>query len=548
MTQLIVPTDDRRKPWPSLGGEVCDLIRDYLVFGPGDRLGDKAELDEETEWLIWKLYEVYPRDHPQAGRRRFQRAGLILRKGLAKTEKAAWIAAAELHPEGPVRCTGWRGNEPVGGPVRDPYIPMLAASLEQTEDISYGALKAILESSPISGDFEITEGYIKRADGHGEAKPVADSPRSRDAARVTFMHFDEAQGLDNPRLIKVHHTMLLNLPKLIASDAWALETGNRGVPGSGSVAENTEGYARRVHAGEIRDSRLFWFGRWSSDKHDITTELGLRAAIAEATGPYMSYTNVEGIVGLFQDPRLDRAMLRQRWLNQAVQSTGAAFDVQAWTDHSKAWAKEHPGYKIPAGALVAAGFDGSRRRDHTGLVATEVATGFQQRIGWWDPARFGGEIPADQVDVAVDELFSGFKVWRLYCDPWGWDETVARWTGRYGKDKVVEWPMNRDRPVGFAVRNYADAIVSGLAFGDPEDQLFIGHLGNARKRQLTSKDDAGVRLWTVAKDRDDSEMKIDLSAAGLLSWEARSDCIAAGADKAEETVTADDLDFSFIQV
>jgi hypothetical protein len=97
--------------------------------------------------------------------------------------------------------------------------------------------------------------------------------------------------------------------------------------------------------------------------------------------------------------------------------------------------------------------------------------------------------------------------------------------------------MNRDRPVGFAVRNYAEAIVSGLVFGDPDDQLFIGHLGNARRRSLSAKDDAGVRLWTIAKDRDDSEMKIDLSAAGLLSWEARSDCIAAGADQpADEPV------------
>lgn len=531
MTTLLVPGSERR-PWPTLGPQVCDFIRDYLVFGPGDRLGEKAELDEETEWLIWRLYEIYPRDHPQAGRRRFQRGSLTLRKGLAKTEKAAWITAAELHPEGPVRCSGWRGKEPIGAPINDPYIPMVAASLDQTEDISYGALKAILESSPVAGDFDINESRVKRVDGHGEAKPVADSPRSRDAARVTFMHFDETQGLDNPRLVKVHHTMLLNLPKLIASDAWALETGNRGVPGSGSVSENTEEYARRVHAGEIRDSRLFWFGRWASDKHDVTTDLGLRSAIAEATGPYMSYTNVEGIVGLFQDPRLDRAMLRQRWLNQAVRMTGQAFDVEAW----KASSKSYKNYKIAADSSVTLGFDGSRRRDHTGLVATEISTGFQQRLGWWDPGRFSGEIPAAQVDVAVDEAFSRYKVFRLYADPWGWDETIAGWVGKYGKDRVIEWPMNRDRAVGFAVRNYAEAIVSGRAFGDPDDELFAAHLGNARRRMLNAKDDAGERLWTIAKDRDDSEMKIDVAAAGLLSWEARSDAIAAGADQpAEET-------------
>ncbi len=106
MTVLCVPSLEG-EPWPTLGPQVADFVEAYLVFGPGDLRGKPARLDAEKRALIYRMYEVYPRGHPQAGRRRFKRVGLSLRKGSAKSELAAWIAACELHPEGPVRCDGF---------------------------------------------------------------------------------------------------------------------------------------------------------------------------------------------------------------------------------------------------------------------------------------------------------------------------------------------------------------------------------------------------------------------------------------------------------
>src|SRR5690348_7610072 len=100
MAVLMVPVDN--ESWPSLGDQVCEWIEEHLVFGPGDLVGQPAQIDDEKRALIWRIYEVYPKGHPQAGRRRFKRAALSLRKGSAKTELAAWIAAVELHPDGPV--------------------------------------------------------------------------------------------------------------------------------------------------------------------------------------------------------------------------------------------------------------------------------------------------------------------------------------------------------------------------------------------------------------------------------------------------------------
>src|SRR5690554_5600210 len=124
MAVLMVPPIEDGEHWPSLGGQVCDWIEDNLVFGPGDLRGEPAMLDDEKRALIWRMYEVYPPEHPQAGRRRFKRVALVLPKGTAKTELGAWIAATELHPSAPVRTIGWDDDgEPIGGPVTDPYIP-----------------------------------------------------------------------------------------------------------------------------------------------------------------------------------------------------------------------------------------------------------------------------------------------------------------------------------------------------------------------------------------------------------------------------------------
>lgn len=189
MTILCVPAIEE-SPWPSLGPQVCSFIEDYLVFGPGDLRGEPARLDSEKRALIYRAYEVFPPGHPQAGRRRFKRVAISLRKGSAKTEFAAWIAAAELHPDGPVRCDGFDAyGRPVGRGVVDPYIPMVAYTEEQSEDLAYGALRVILQYSQIADDFDIGLERIMRVNGDGKAVALASAPDARDGARTTFQHF-----------------------------------------------------------------------------------------------------------------------------------------------------------------------------------------------------------------------------------------------------------------------------------------------------------------------------------------------------------------------
>lgn len=203
MGVLMVPPADE-VPWPTLGPQVCELLEDRAVHGPGDLKGQPYKLDADKRAFIYRAYEVFPRGHARAGKRRFKRFGLSLRKGTAKTELAAAIAFAELHPEAPVRCDGWHEVDgvwqPVGAPVVDPYIPMVAYTEEQTEDLAYAALYVMCSMGSDADFFDIGLDRIVRLseDGRADGKAVAlaSSPDSRDGARTTFQHFDEPLALD----------------------------------------------------------------------------------------------------------------------------------------------------------------------------------------------------------------------------------------------------------------------------------------------------------------------------------------------------------------
>lgn len=525
---LMVPALEA-EPYPTLGPQLCDFIQANLVHGPGDLRGEPARIDDEKRALIARMYEVYPPGHAQAGRRRFRRVALSVRKGSAKTELAAWIAACELHPAAPVRCTGFRRGRPIGGGVTDPYIPLMAYTEEQSEELAYGTLRVILAEGPLADDFDIGLERIVRKSGDGKAVAVASAPAANDGARTTFQVFDETHRLILPRQLHAHQTMLANLPKRRLADAWALETTTAFEPGQGSVAEHTMDYARQVVEGKQQDSRLFFFHRQASDKHDLDTKKGVRAAVLEASGPTASWSDIDGICEQFDDPTADTAFLKRVWLNIPQITEDRAFDVDRWKALGRA------DYQVAPGALITLGFDGSRTDDATALIATEVETGYQWVVGLWEKPLDVKDwaVPEVDVDAAVQSAFSQWQVWRMYADPPHWDSWIAQWKGRFGDKVVLEWHTWRARPMAFAARAFHEAIVNAEVSHDG-NQTFAAHIGNARKHQTGFMDDRGQPLWRIRKERDNSPHKIDAGTAAILSWEARTDAIAAGATATEE--------------
>jgi phage terminase large subunit-like protein len=513
--------------YPTLGNQVCDWIEQNLVFGPGDLRGQPAVLDDEKRALICRLYEIYPKKHALAGRRRFRRGGISLPKGLAKTEMAAWIAACELAPDAPVRCVRWDKNQPIGGPVSDPYIPLVAYTEEQSDELAYGALKAILEESPIADQFDIGLERILRKTGDGKAVSLSSSPTARDGARTTFTVMDETHWWTLPRLKRAHQTMINNLAKRKMADPWMLEITTAPEPGTGSVAEATMDYARAVADGLVADQSLFFFHRQASDDHDLTTREGARAAVIEASGPAAAWRDIDGIVGIWADPTTDRAYWERVWCNRLVQSSTQAFNVEKW----KALAK--PGDPPPDGSLIVIGFDGAMFHDSTGIVCEDVEAGRQWVAGAWErPTSLTKDaewqVPTEEVDAVIRDLFARYDVWRLYADPPYWQAWIAKWAAEFGSERVIEWWTNRRRQMTTALESFDTAIKEGTISHDG-DQRLHRHIGNARRADLSQKDEQGKSLYLIRKERSDSPHKIDLAMCSVLAHEARTDAIAAGA-------------------
>lgn len=532
------PLETKAKKWPTLGDQVCDWIEENLVHGPGDLRGRPVTLSEEQRFLVYRMYEVFPQGHPRAGRRRFKRVCISLAKGLAKTELAAFIAAAELSPTAPVRCGGFgRRGRPVGVAVVDPYIPMIAYTEEQSEDLAYGALRVILEASKVANDFDIGLERIMRVKGDGEAAPVATAPDARDGARTSFQHADETHRFKRRSRANVaHKTMLANIPKRRGADAWTLETTTAPAPGEGSVAEAAHNYARAVREGRASDPTFFFFHREAGQQivkraDGSIDAAALREAVVEASGPAASWRDVESITAQWLAPEADHPYLERVWLNRLVRAGDKAFDLEAWRK------LEMKGATIPRGALVTLGFDGSRADDATALVATDVETGLQQLLGLWErpegPLGDEWRVPEADVDAAVHSAFETYEVWRLYADPPFWESTVAKWEGEFGSQRVVPWVTYKYVKMAPAVRAYVNAMTDGSVRHTGDADL-ARHIGNSHRRPVSVRDEHGKAMFVLQKEREGSPLKIDAAMAGCLSWQACLDARALGAKRAEK--------------
>lgn len=504
--RLLVPGSDPDELWPSLGGGVCDFIEERLVHGPGDVLGSPVKLTDEYRLFLWRAYEVYPRGHELEGRRRFKRVVLSRRKGSAKTEVGAFVAIVEMDPEGPVRFDGWdAGGDPVGRPVLDPYIPMVAVTEEQVEDLAYGAVHAILshDQCGLVDDYDVGLERIMHKTAAGKMQPLANAPSARDGARTTFQHFDEPHLYVSDRLRKSHATMMRNLPKRYAADPWALETGTMYGPGEDSVAERSHRYALDVRAGKIVDPTLYFDHRQASERWDLDVVEQLEAAVREASGDAIEWADVPSIMGMFRDPSADENELRRYWLNQPRRRS------EKWTAVTNVWGdRARPGRAVEGGSKIVAMFDGSYSRDSTALIGCtveEVPHVFEIRT-WERPAHQPGwRTPRNEVIDEIAATMRTFEVVELSCDPPGWHREIEDLEHTY--DVVVRFETNQPSRMGPATDSFEQAVAAGEVTHDGSETI-ARHLDNC-----VPKLSRGHKV--VTKEHADSPNKIDAAIGAI---------------------------------
>lgn len=528
-SRLIVPALDD-EPWPTLGFQVADFIQDLLVHGPGDLLGEDIELTDEELLFLARAYEVYPRGHRLEGRRRFKRCVLSRRKGVGKTEVAALIAVVEMDPAGPVRFGGWdAAGDPVGRPVRDPYIPMVATTLDQTEDLAFGAVHAILshERCGLYGDYEVGLEKIVHRRAPGTIQPMASAPSSRDGARTTWQHFDETHLFTEPRLVKSHATMQRNIPKRKAADPWSLETTTMYAPGEGSVAEGSHKYALRIAAGTAQDPTLYFDHRQASERHDLDTKRGLRAALLEASGDAAEWTDLEAAAAQYHDPQVAENDFRRYWLNQARKGAGRWLPAGAWS------ARADRQREVPDGASIVLGFKGSYTRGGAILVActTDADDPHLFVVKAWERP-FGVQpdawrVPREDVKATVETAMNRWAVAELAGVPYGWRDELEQWTEAW-PEQVLAFDANQPSRLGPACDDLYQAVLDERVTQDGSEVL-SRHVEDAagaqRKVQTVGADPVTV---IVPAPGDAAESVIGAQAAAIAYHRSRFHVNAGG--------------------
>jgi hypothetical protein len=287
-----------------------------------------------------------------------------------------------------------------------------------------------------------------------------------------------------------------------------------------------------IHRREIDDPKLWYFYRWAKGNHnDLATKADRIAAVDEATGPVGEYGpgQFDDIASQWDRKGADLPYLERVWLNRWIRSHEQAFDPNL-RDPSFAGnlLVDDP---IRDGSFVTAGFDGARRRDSTGIVITDIATGRQQAWAVWekDPDDPNWEIDEDEVTQAVDDLHQRMRVWRFNGDPPYWTETMGSWAGKY--ESVEEWWTNRIKVMAYAVRRYDEALADrAVTFvkNHPLEPVFARHMAAAGKVKVPFFDDQDQQLHILGKLHPDR--KFDLQMAAILSWEARLEALKKGAE------------------
>lgn len=509
----------------SLGTQVAHWIQRKVVVPDRDQAGQPFNLTDPELAFLENMYEVLAR----SGRFRWARgASLKAPQKWGKAPVSAAIICAEA--EGPVLFDHWAeageesswgycysAGEPVGRPWATPVIQVTAVSDDQARNV-WSALVPMIELGSLKAEIPDTgETRINLATG-GKITPVTSSHRSRLGQRITFSVQDQAESW-----VQSNHgrTLADNQRRNLAGMGGRfLETPNAYDPREGSVAQDTwEGkepgvyrWAPDAGPGSIRNKR---------DRARMIRKVYDGHLVSQ--GGWIDPNRIDAeIVALL--PR-DPAQAERWFLNRDGGGSESAFDVARWRTLAK------PEHEVPQGALVTVGVDGARWDDSLAIIATEVESGYQWVVCLLESPPHPAddyEHDLDEADNAMLNLFETCTVWRAYVDPQRIEKLVERWQSRWGEKRIIEWFTHRDKPVCYAVREYVQAVAAGDVTHDG-DPRFEAHIRNARKYYRSVLDEDKRRMYTLSKDAPMSPRKVDAAMGAVLSWEARGDCIAAGA-------------------
>jgi hypothetical protein len=395
-------------------------------------------------------------------------------------------------------------GEPMGAPWSTPLIQITAYSEEQTGNV-YDALRPMIDEGPLSDVITRTGEEFIRLPGGGRIDTVTSSNQSRLGQRVTFVPQDETGiWLKQNKMDRVADTQRRGASGMQGRTA---ETTNAWDPAENSVAQKTA-EAALVRKDIFRLHRLAAAGLRFTNKED-------RRRIFRHVYAGSHWIDIDSIEAECAEIMLnDPAQAERFYGNRIVAGLGTYLDEDVWDQATKSRI-------INNGTPVAVGFDGSDSDDWTALsCTTEDGFSFIPQYGpdkrptFWNPKEWGGEIPRDEVDAAMDEVFRKYKVRRVYADPHDWESEIDAWIVEYGEEIVVPWATYRIIPMHSALVRFKNDLKSRRATHDP-DPVAKAHALRARKGAKPQD------RYVLVKPH--QHQKIDILMATILGYEAAMD-------------------------
>src|SRR5207237_1135746 len=109
---------------------------------------------------------------------------------------------------------------------------------------------------------------------------------------------------------------------------------------------------------------------------------------------------------------------RRYFLNEEVVGQSMLVDPIHWDNQARA-------DQLRPRDRIAVGFDGSRNRDATALVASRLTDGRLFKLGVWERPKNASpdwKVPRTEVDRRLREVFSAYDVLLMYADPYRWQD------------------------------------------------------------------------------------------------------------------------------
>ncbi|MFE3123909.1 hypothetical protein ACFXHD_10850 [Streptomyces hydrogenans] len=512
---------------------VPDWIEAHCPIPDGFRQGEDMELYPWQLWCTVNHYRVKPTATvgQLAPAFHYRRSQIVAPQ---KTGKGPWSAAVTLaEAAGPVVFDGWaRGGEvyqcsdhgcgcgwwyrheagePMGTPWPTPLIQLVATAEDQVDNV-YRPLRNMVKHGPLSQFMRVGEEFT-RVGEQGRIDTVTSSAMSRLGNPITFANQDET-GLWNTanKLRRVAETQRRGLAGM---GGRSMETTNGWDPSENSVAQTTsESRARDIFKYHPQAPKTLSYAN-KRDRRKIHT-------VVYAGSSHVDLDAIEAEAAEIMEK--DPAQAERFFGNRCV--AGSA----SWMDGAKWAAKAAPRRVLPTTRIVL-GFDGSEVDDWTAIRA-ETMDGYQftplygpnDEPTIWNPADYGGQVPAAEVHAAMSQLMARYDVVRLYADPPYWETEIDQWVDLYGEERVIRWYTRRIVQMHAACERLKTDIVRGssgsVTFTHDGCPTTQDHMENARA--------AARPMDRYVLKKPSPSQKIDAVIPSVLAHEALGDVIAAG--------------------